>query len=250
MNTGKYIGYFSHDSNAKDDPKVMIMMAQMGIESYGIYWILIEFLKEQEGYEAPMILIDPIARRYGSSKEKFEAVITKFNLFEFDSDSFFSPSLKRRMSWLDNKRETMRELANKRWSAAQEVKEVDAYALPAHSVRNACAMQSKVKYSKVKYSKEEGEINSDFEIFWNLYDKKYDRKKCESKWIKLSKEDQEECIRKVPAYVRSTPEKKFRKNPDTYLNNKSWENEIIHENGNDSKDNDRGIKRVNDLWND
>ena len=31
----------------------------------------------------------------------------------------------------------------------------------------------------------------------------------------------------VPEYVLSTPNKEYRKNPATYLNNKGWENEII-----------------------
>jgi hypothetical protein len=66
-----------------------------------------------------------------------------------------------------------------------------------------------------------------FEIFWNLYDKKEDKIKCERKWMQLKKQEQEECIAKLPAYINSTPDKQFRKHPATYLNNKSWENEII-----------------------
>ena len=31
----------------------------------------------------------------------------------------------------------------------------------------------------------------------------------------------------LPEYVNSTPDKKFRKNPETYLNNCSWNDEII-----------------------
>ena len=66
-----------------------------------------------------------------------------------------------------------------------------------------------------------------FEKFWNLYDKKQDRIKCERKWNNLKVKEQEECIKNLPAYILSTPDKQFRKNPSTYLNNKSWENEII-----------------------
>jgi len=66
-----------------------------------------------------------------------------------------------------------------------------------------------------------------FEKFWNLYDKKEDRIKCEGKWNRLTNKEQEECIANLPAYITSTPDKQYRKNPATYLNNKSWENEII-----------------------
>jgi hypothetical protein len=70
-------------------------------------------------------------------------------------------------------------------------------------------------------------INVPFEIFWNLYAKKIDRKKCEPKWERLTDNERTICIEKLPAYIQSTPDKKFRRDPETYLNNKSWENEII-----------------------
>ena len=69
-----------------------------------------------------------------------------------------------------------------------------------------------------------------FEKFWNLYDKKEDRIKCEGKWNRLTNKERENCITNLPAYIVSTPDKQFRKNPATYLNNKSWENEIISNN--------------------
>lgn len=70
-------------------------------------------------------------------------------------------------------------------------------------------------------------INIPFETFWNLYDKKEDRIKCERKWNNLTNKEREECITNLPAYIRATPNKQYRKNPATYLNNKSWENEVI-----------------------
>jgi len=73
----------------------------------------------------------------------------------------------------------------------------------------------------------DSDINISFEFFWNAYDKKEDRVKCERKWNGLTDADREACMAAVPAYVQSTPDKKFRKNPATYLNNKSWTNEII-----------------------
>ena len=33
--------YFPHDSNAKDDPKCVLMIEQLGMEGYGIYWMLV-----------------------------------------------------------------------------------------------------------------------------------------------------------------------------------------------------------------
>lgn len=66
-----------------------------------------------------------------------------------------------------------------------------------------------------------------FEEFWNEYDKKYDRNACERKWNKLKQPDKEQIMHHIPKYKESQPDKKFRKNPETYLNNQSWNNEII-----------------------
>ena len=70
--------------------------------------------------------------------------------------------------------------------------------------------------------------DNDFEKFWDLYDKKIgDRKKIHIKFNKLKEEDRNKIFETLPEYVNSTPDKKFRKNPETYLNNCSWNDEII-----------------------
>ena len=71
----------------------------------------------------------------------------------------------------------------------------------------------------------------DFEPFWNLYDKKVGKDKCEKKWLSITEEDREKIKFHIPKYKISQPDKKFRKDPQTYLNNKSWNDEIILENG-------------------
>ena len=146
--------YFPHDMDASDNPKMMIMMTQLGLEAYGIFWILIEYLRKQKEYKAPRLLVDALSRRYGSSREKFEAVITNYSLFEFDDQNFWSPSLTRRMLPLDNKRERMRQLALTRWD--------DANAMRTHSAGNAQAMQSKSNSNSKSNSKSKEEITLSF----------------------------------------------------------------------------------------
>lgn len=71
---------------------------------------------------------------------------------------------------------------------------------------------------------------SSFEQFWNLYDKKVARPKCEKLWQKLSKQEKDACMKYVPLYVQAQPDKQYRKNPETFLRNKSWNDEIITRN--------------------
>ena len=84
------------------------------------------------------------------------------------------------------------------------------------------------------------EYSVEFEMWWNLYDKKVgDKKKLMAKWRKIPKRDIGEIFRHTKDYVRATPDKKFRKNPQTYLNNESWNDEIIESNGKTNRtDND------------
>lgn len=71
-------------------------------------------------------------------------------------------------------------------------------------------------------------INVAFQKFWNLYDKKVgDKEKVKTKFLALKPEDKEKIFEHLPAYILSTPDKKFRKDPATYLNNKAWNDEII-----------------------
>jgi hypothetical protein len=73
-------------------------------------------------------------------------------------------------------------------------------------------------------------INISFSEFWDLYDKKVgSRSKLEKKWNSLNNEQRETAINHIPKYKVSQPDKKYRKNPETYLNNESYYDEIIAE---------------------
>lgn len=65
-----------------------------------------------------------------------------------------------------------------------------------------------------------------FDTFWNTYDKKIDSKRCKDKFFKLSQNDINKILDVVSDYVKSTPDKKFRKNPITWLNGNCWNDEI------------------------
>jgi hypothetical protein len=74
-----------------------------------------------------------------------------------------------------------------------------------------------------------------FSIFWELYEKKVGRPKCEKLWSKLTVKEREECLAYIPLYKHAQPEKQYRKNPETFLRNKSWNDELIFRNNGNSK---------------
>ena len=67
-----------------------------------------------------------------------------------------------------------------------------------------------------------------FERAWNLYEKKVGCKaKLEKKWNSMSQKDRKAAIEYIPLYVLSQPDKQYRKNFQTFLNQRGWEDEII-----------------------
>lgn len=82
--------------------------------------------------------------------------------------------------------------------------------------------QERKEAKKVKKEK----INISFDQFWNLYGHKKGRLKAEQKWSKLTDKERELAMKAIPAYIKSTPDRQYRKHPATYLNGKHWEDEV------------------------
>jgi hypothetical protein len=83
--------------------------------------------------------------------------------------------------------------------------------------------------------KEQEQVNIDFDWFWNDYDKKVGvKEKLKKKWNKLTDQERENAMNYIELYKQSVPDKQFRKNPETFLNNKSWNDELIKSNTNNN----------------
>ena len=98
--------WFPHDFNAKDDPKIMLLIDELGMEGFGIYWVLIETLRgfPETKYRYPLKLVPPLAKKYSTNSVKVNTVIKNYGLFKVQNEEFFlSPSLCRRMKAYDHK---------------------------------------------------------------------------------------------------------------------------------------------------
>lgn len=65
-----------------------------------------------------------------------------------------------------------------------------------------------------------------FDEFWDLFDKKVDSKKCKAKWARLNVSEINKVFEVLPNYIKSKPDKQYRKNPLTWLNGEGWNDEI------------------------
>ncbi len=67
-------------------------------------------------------------------------------------------------------------------------------------------------------------VNIGFDVFWDLYDKKVgDETKLIQIWNSFTDLDRQTIIDFIPNYIKARPYKQFRKNPETFFNNKCWD---------------------------
>ncbi len=146
--------YFSHDSNARNDPKIILLCSKFGIVAYAYFFILIEILREQNNYclsKEYIAVITNAWQCYGNAiTEPMAQSIIDFmcvhKLIILDENGYYySESLNRRMSILDEMR-IKKSNAGKKGAAVLWQCHNSAITLP-------MAQDDKVKESKVKESK-------------------------------------------------------------------------------------------------
>ena len=89
----------------------------------------------------------------------------------------------------------------------------------------SCSTQSVKRVSARTPLDEESQDR--FNTWWKYYDKKVGRVKAVEAWSNLSKEDQIKCLSVVQDYVHENDEKRYRKDPVSYLVGQCWNDEII-----------------------
>ena len=214
--------WFKHDYNARNDEKVLELRSEFGAEGYGVFWMLIETMAENENGGAKASLIGGLSHGYGVAKDKLCDIIKYCVSVElvYEKDGFyFSKRLDKHKDERRQFSENGIEGAAKRWGS--------------HKGAIAGVMQRREeekRKDKKKEDKKESVIVSSiaFDVFWDLYDKKVgDKDKLKKKWESLSYIEQQTAMQHIPKYKLSQPNKKYRKDPSTYLNNGSFNDEII-----------------------
>ena len=129
--------YLQHQSNSFTDIKIIKMRSKLGIESYGIFWALLELLFNEEN----KLCIDDysvLAFSLQCDADKLKSVIEDFDLFVIEDGCFYSKRLNQHIDTINSKSIKAKESASKRWNNA-----------------NAKRTQSDSNASRVEYSKEE-----------------------------------------------------------------------------------------------
>lgn len=241
--------WFSHDSNARHDPKITRLRMRCGLEGVGAYWCCIEFLREQSNYEAAVDDFDALCFEMQISQAILN-VIVECGLLVISGDSIFSHSLKSRMIEWDSKRQKRREAGRKGGIAKAKSKQSssNARANVEQTQSNALANSSKKRREENRI--EENRIgekekentpkppkgDSRFDSFWEAYGHKIGKLKAQKAFKKAIKnglpgsdtlitiiskqKEQRERLRASGAFVPEWP------NPATWLNGGRWEDEF------------------------
>jgi hypothetical protein len=206
--------YFSHDYNARNDEKIKRLIRKHGMQGYGVFWSIVEDLYNNAN--ALRMDYEGIAYDLRSDSDLVASVVNDFDLFIFNGDYFGSNSVQERLEQRNDKSAKARKSASYRWD--------NANAMQTQSDSNA----KKERKGKEIKGKEIKEINISFDIFWDLYDKKVgDKDKLKKKWDSLQDSDRKSIIDYLPKYKTIQPDKKFRKDPQTFFNNSSWNDELV-----------------------
>jgi len=111
--------YFSHDCNARRDPKLMALIEDFGIEGYGRFFVLIELLSEAADYKYPkknwayQALAQELRTTPEDAQSFINSLVSDYELLESNESQFWSESLLRRMQIKEDKRRKKSEAGKK-----------------------------------------------------------------------------------------------------------------------------------------
>ena len=109
--------YFLHESTSFNDYKVIKMRSKLGIESYGIFWAVLELLFNEEN-KLCIDDYDALAFSLQCDSSKLKQVIEDFDLFVVEDGCFYSKRLNNHLEDINAKSNKAKENANKRWKNA------------------------------------------------------------------------------------------------------------------------------------
>lgn len=167
--------YFSHDVGAKDSTKCMLLIEQLGLEGYGIFWVLIETLGEQNDYSYPLNLLSALARKYNTTLAKVETVVKEYGLFEIKNNKvFFSKSFNKRMDLFNEIIEQRRQAGiksgeSRRAKALENKQKLNKNEHMLNTCSTIDEQLNKTKLKQIEYKEEEKEKEENIPFFEEFY---------------------------------------------------------------------------------
>jgi len=231
------IDFYQHYATSDQHPKFKMLRVELGWAGEGKFWALNNRIAQSEN-----CCLD-ISKKYNkaaiasdldfTSKEFDEFILLLLDdcelIMECSPGVITTDIVQENFQRVQGNRESARV---RKQRSLEKVLKGSGELCDSSGDQNNKVKESKVKV-KVKVNKTPSNGDDDsFQEFWKLYSKPVDKKGCESKWKKITKKNKDLIFENLPAYVESTPNKKYRKNPARYLNSEAWNDEISIKNNN------------------
>ena len=168
--------YFIHQSNSFQDYKIIKMRSKLGIESYGIFWALLELLFNEEN-KLCIDDYDPLAFSLQCDPNMLKQVIEDFDLFVVQDGCFYSKRLNEHIEEINTKSNKAKESASKRWNNAN-AKQTHSEPNASISISNSKSKSKSINKRIVDFKKSIHAIDgisdddkNDFFLYWSELNK-------------------------------------------------------------------------------
>jgi len=118
--------YFSHDSNARFDPKILKLKCKFGLEGYGFYFSILEIMRDACDYMLNIEEIDALAYELQIEEKKIKSMIEiciEIGLFIQENNKIYSKSFLNRMEDMNLLRAKRQEAGRKGGNAKATLKQ-------------------------------------------------------------------------------------------------------------------------------
>ena len=215
--------WFQHDADASHDAKVKKLILRHGAEGYAVYFHCLELIAGDlsqtninfELEHDAEIIADNLKIRSENNIASIDKVnnilksIVSLGLFTMQNNRVFCYKMAHRLDNTVSRSPEINKIKQKRIDYVADTKKLGAEDNTTHN--NTIDNNTLEQFNK----------------FWLLYDKKINKPYCIKKWNKLKEEEHNNILTSLKAYIKATPDKQYRKHPATYLNNRTWEDEIV-----------------------
>lgn len=225
--TEELMQFFKHYGTMRHDPKIAKLIKRYGIRGYGLYNLILECITESLSSDKPLPELElssaDIAELYNDDTVQInEAMAYMINNELFELNEINGRILCKKIYKILDKSST-RSIEIKKM-----INNFKMLTMSVTSADNSGQVPPDIEVDKdIEVEIDKEYILNQFEVFWNLYDKKVGRSKCILKWNKIKPELYNAIFLHVKKYIIATPNKQYRLNPETYLNGQRWNDEII-----------------------
>ncbi len=241
--------YFSHDTNARNDEKILMLRAEHGWQGYGIFWALVEMMFETNETYLSHSKIKGIAISYNIDITLLQSIINTCiseNLFASDEKTFWSETLRERkqkfLDYQEKKSNAGKKGMAKRWASHNTVITQNNNVITENN-KGKEIKENKIKENKnINARTRASDLLSDqeqrFSEFWQSYPKKIGKKAALSSWKRIKPDitlfnkiiASVEVAKKSRQWQRD--EGQYISNPATWLNQGRWDDELEEVNTN------------------